>query len=203
MPARTPPQDAMPDLFGESASASVEVHRLFLALLPDAATAGRMAAAAEAWRDTGQAAQVRWVKPARYHATLHFLGDHPTLPNDLVDAVEHAAGTVRRAPFLWTLDRATAFHGRQPPCILGSVSVPAALQALWDAWALALAKAGLGRHLERRFTPHVTLGYSRSGMPAMPSIAPIDWRVDGVALVHSVVGQADYRVLARWPLRTA
>jgi 2'-5' RNA ligase len=87
--------------------------------------------------------------------------------------------------------------------VLGSVSVPAALQALWDAWALALAKVGLGRHLERRFTPHVTLGYSRSAMPAMPQIDPIDWRVDGVALVHSVVGQADYRVLARWPLRAA
>ena len=193
----------MSDLFGDSAATLTEVHRLFLALLPDAVTVGQIAAIAEAWRDTRRAAQVRWVRPARYHATLHFLGDHPVLRNDLVEAVGRAAGMVRCAPFVWTLDRATAFHGRQPPCILGSVSVPTALQALWDAWALALAKVGLGRHLERRFTPHVTLGYSRGGVPAMPSIVPIDWRVDGVALIHSVVGQADYRVLARWPLIVA
>jgi 2'-5' RNA ligase len=195
-----PSGPAQLDLVGGSDAQAAEVHRLFLALLPDAATRARLAQAAAALRSAQPGLRARWVNPTRYHATLHFLGDHASLRQDVVAAATAAAQALRTPAFEWVLDQAAGFRGRQPPCILHSASVPAPLQQLWQELRHALLLAGQGRHLEAGFTPHVTLAYSHGTVPGVTPIAPLVWPVDRVALLHGVVGQPDYQLLAQWPL---
>ncbi len=188
------------DLLGANAQEPAKVHRLFFALLPDAATREQLRQAAQAVQSSHPALRARWVDPARYHATVHFLGDHSALREDVAEAASHAAGKLRSLAFEWTLDRAASFHGRQPPCILRSAGVPAPLQQLWDELRHLLILLGQGRHIERSFSPHVTLAYSKGELLASESIVPVHWLVNELALVHRVVGQADHEVLARWSL---
>jgi RNA 2',3'-cyclic 3'-phosphodiesterase len=196
----TPPDQPQLDLLGTADARPAEVHRLFFALLPDAATRARLAQAAQALKASHPGLRARWVSSARYHATLHFLGDHALLRQDVVDAAMAAATELRMAPFEWVLHEAASFRGRQPPCILRSSSVPEPLQQLWRDLRRALVLAGQGRHLARSFTPHVTVAYSRAVLLDVTPIEPVAWLVERVALVHSVVGQQDYQVLAEWSL---
>ena len=64
------------DLLGGTVQEPAEVHRLFFALLPDAATRGQLRQAARPCSPViPGCARAGWT-PARYHATVHFLGDH-------------------------------------------------------------------------------------------------------------------------------
>lgn len=193
---RSAPTDNQPDLLGGS-DTPTEIHRLFFALLPDEATSRLVERAA----NTVVAAQhlrARLIRPSRYHATLHFLGDHPMLRQDVVQAATAAADKVRAAPFELVLDHAAGFHGREPPCVLRCSHVPSTLQTLWQDLHQSLILAGLRAHLSRNFTPHVTFAYSRGALPQAAPIEPITWRVDGFALLHSVVGGGEYRTLDAW-----
>ncbi len=189
------------DLLGDAHAGPVEVHRLFLALIPDESVRIRLAAVTDALKTRCPELRARWVNPARYHATLHFLGDHSMLRPDIVAATKAAAGSIRMAPFGWTLDHAAGFHGRQPPCVLRSSVIPEPLQQLWQDLRRGLLLAGLGGHLERTFTPHVTLAYSRGMLLQPTTIEPVTWQVDQLALVHSMTGRSNHEVLACWPLR--
>jgi 2'-5' RNA ligase len=197
----TPPDQPQLDLLGAAGARPAEVHRLFFALLPDAAARARLAQAAQALKASHPGLRARWVNPARYHATLHFLGDHALLRQDVVDAAVAAAGKLRMAPFEWVLHEAASYHGRQPPCILRSSSVPEPLQQLWLDLRHALVLAGQGRHVARNFTPHVTVAYSHAALLDVTPLEPVAWRVERVALIHSVVGEQDYQVLAEWSLQ--
>lgn len=190
------------DLLGGVAQQSAPVHRLFFALLPDASTRQQLQQAAQALRSDHAELRARWINPARYHATVHFLGDHAGLRQDVVDAASKAASKLRIPSFEWVLDSAVSFHGRQPPCVFRAAVVPAPLQRLWDELRHLLILLGQGRHIERSFSPHVTVAYSQGAMLEHSVIEPVPWRVDAIALVHSVVGQADYEILARWTLPT-
>ncbi|WP_430388895.1 2'-5' RNA ligase family protein [Dyella sp. 20L07] len=188
------------DLLG--GAESTQIHRLFFALLPGneearqiQAVAGDVAAA--------QHLRARMIRPSRYHVTLHFLGDHPVLREDIVHAALTAAGKVRCAPFQLVLDSASGFHGREPPCVLRCSEVPGALQSLWQGLRQELILGGLAAHLSRSFTPHVTFAYNRGAVPQPLSIEPITWAVDGFALLHSVVGGGEYEVLGTWRLLPA
>jgi RNA 2',3'-cyclic 3'-phosphodiesterase len=145
--------------------------------------------------------RARWINPARYHATLHFLGDHAMLRPDIVAAAKAAADSIRMAPFEWLLDHAAGFRGRQPPCVLRCSVVPESLQQLWQDLRRALLLAGQGRQLERAFTPHITLAYSRAMLLQPTAIEPVSWRVGDIALIHGVVGQPEQQVLGRWSLQ--
>jgi 2'-5' RNA ligase len=194
------PASPSADLFGPPPGPA-QIHRLFFALMPDEPTRTRLAQAAAALKATQASLRARWTEPARYHATMHFLGDHPLLREDIVQAAKAAADTVRAEPFVWELDLAASFRGREPPCVLRGSEVPAAMLQLWEALRTALIKAGQGGHLERRFTPHVTVAYSRGGMLAdTPVEPPVRWRIERLALVHNVVGKGDYRILGDWHL---
>ena len=120
------------------------------------------------------------------------------LRHDIIQAAIAAAGKVRSAPFELVLDHAAGFHGREPPCVLRCSQLPAGLQALWQELQQALILGGLGAHLTRNFTPHVTLAYSRGALPQTVPIEPIAWRVEGFALLHSVVGGGEYHALGSW-----
>ena len=188
------------DLLGGQAEPA-QTHRLFFALLPDEATRAAFARIAETLKASQPSLRARWVTPARYHATVHFLGDHPMLRGDIVQAAARAGDALQASAFDWTLDYVGGFHGREPPCVLRSTEMPAPLQQLWAQLREGLIRAGQGAHLSRSFTPHVTLGYSRGGLLAETPVQPLAWRVNQLALVHSVVGQGDYRLLHSWPLR--
>lgn len=82
----------------------VEVHRLFFALLPDAATRGQFVGVTAALKANHSSLRARWVKPTRYHATLYFLGDYPMLRPEIAAAAKDAADIVRGAPFAWMND---------------------------------------------------------------------------------------------------
>lgn len=194
-----PPDNPQLDLLGGAEVGPAAVHRLFFALLPDEVTRAQLAHTADGLRARHPAFRARWVDPARYHATLHFLGDHALLRQDMVEAAMVAASKLRMVPFEWSLRDATSFHGRQPPCVLLGSSVPEPLQQLWQGLRDALILAGQGRHIERSFTPHVTVAYSHAAPLVATSIDPVAWRVEQLALIHSVMGQPNYEVLARWP----
>jgi len=197
MNSRRPPSRVIqPDLLGGDPGAA-QVHRLFFALLPDEATRSRIEKAATD-AAAAQSLRVRMIRPARYHATLHFLGDHPSLREDIVSAAAAAADRVYAHPFELVLDGASGFHGREPPCVLRCTQTPPALQALWQDLRDALLRAGLGGHLSRSFTPHVTYAYSRGAVPQPVPLAPLHWRVEGFSLLHSVVGGGDYQTLKTW-----
>lgn len=198
---RTPPHAVQPDLLGGGAEPA-QIHRLFFALLPEERARTRIEAAA-AGVAASQHLKARMIRPARYHATLHFLGDHPMLREDIARAAIDAAGRVRAAPFDLVLDSASGFHGREPPCVLRCTQTPPALQALWQDLREALIRAGLGAHLSRSFTPHVTFAYSRGALPQSTPVEPITWRVEGFSLLHSVVGGGDYEILDAWRFQAA
>ncbi len=193
---RTPPHALQPDLLGGGAEPA-QIHRLFFALLPEAQVRTRIQATA-AGVAASQHLRARMIRPARYHATLHFLGDHPMWREDLASAAIGAAGKVRAEPFDLVLDSASGFHGREPPCVLRCTQTPPALEALWQDLRDALVRAGLAAHLSRNFTPHVTFAYSRGAPPQPAPVEPITWRVDGFTLLHSVVGGGDYETLGAW-----
>ncbi|HEX7815655.1 2'-5' RNA ligase family protein [Dyella sp.] len=186
------------DLLGGSGGEPAQIHRLFFALVPDDVLRQRFARAADVLRGD-QTIRARWVVPARYHATLHFLGDFPQWRQDVADAAKAAADKVGPRSFDWTLDYLAGFRGRQPPCVLRGTEVPVDLVRLWQDLREALIRAGAGSHIGGgNFTPHVTLGYSHGTVPDIAQIEPILWRVKGYALIHSIVGEHEYRVLGRW-----
>jgi 2'-5' RNA ligase len=190
---RSTPDAPQMDLLG---GAPAELHRLFFALLPADDVRERCRRAAvdvEAVR----AFRGRRNDPSRYHATLNFLGDHAGLRQGMVDGALAAAATVTSKPFVWTLDYVTGFQGGNPPCVVRGRETPRALDQLWRDLKDALARKGI-RTLGSPFTPHVTLGYDH-GMAREPSaVAPIPWHVDGFALVDSIVGRHEYRMLGHW-----
>jgi 2'-5' RNA ligase len=200
MPIRqTQPESRQLDLLG-GGIASTELHRLFFALMPDEATSSRLASTAEALRSNHPELRARWINPSRYHATLHFLGNHAALRPSLVDGAMAAADKIHTTPFTWTLDSVASFRGREPPCVLRTAEVPDQMQQLWHALRHTLTLAGQGGHLERSFTPHVTLAYSNGPMLEPTATEPVTWRAEDFVLVHNVVGQGGYQILGRWPM---
>src|SRR5947209_7386993 len=175
-------------------------HRLFFALQPPAVIADRIAHAAQS---AATRRVVRSTSPAKYHLTLHFLGNHAGAPLEIIDRAAAAAGSLASYRFELTLDRIDRFPGRaQSPWIARcSSDAEPCLLALRRSLGDSLARAGLGHLLEERFTPHVTIAY---GPPAdsMPiAIAPIVWPVSDFALMQSRPGQAQYDQLGHWRLR--
>jgi len=201
MPARIVQPKASPiEVFGQPPVLRAETHRLFFALMPDEATRHAIGRAAVMVQEQYPVLHARWVRPERYHATLNFLGDYPALPEEVIEKARTAAKQLCAVSFLWTLDYATSFHGREPPCVLRSTFVPNAMLVLWSDLNTVLAQAGLHRRNERPFTPHVTLGYGRRELQRATPIVPITWQIESVALIHNVVGKGDYQQLGRWPL---
>lgn len=189
------------DLFGASAGRPAVVHRLFFALLPDSVTRARLVQAVQPIRAAHPALRARWVAPQRYHATLHFLGEHPSLRQDVVAAAIAAADRLTAEPFDWVLNEAASFHASQPPWILRGTEFPESLRMLWQGLRGALILAGQGRHVERQLTPHVTIAYGDGHALAPLAIEPLAWRVERLALLDSVGSTPDYHTLAEWSLQ--
>lgn len=193
-------RNAQAGRFDSPAIGRAETHRLFFALMPDAAVRRQINGAAAAVQQQHPSLRARWVRPERFHATLNFLGDFPAVPDEVIEKAMAAAGGMHAAAFAWTLDYVASFRGREPPCVLRSSQAPEPLQALWRDMQAALAEAGLRLRDERQFTPHVTLAYARHELPQPVPVSPITWDVDRFVLIHNVVGKGNYQVLGCWKL---
>lgn len=163
--------------------------RLFVALWPDAATQGAIAAWQQKWSWPPGA---RLVGAERLHLTLHFLGDVPPhrLP-ELVSglslpfeptALEFGPGEI------WPMGIAVLPVARPPP-------------------ALAALHAGLGRALEalslpvdrRPLRPHVTLARRAKGAGIPGERTPLVWPAShGYVLARSLPGGGGYEIVRRF-----
>ena len=139
----------------------------------------------------------------RLHVTLHWLQDHRSLPQELLDRAMAAGGGLHMAPFGVVFDHIKSLgdvsHGG--PLVLAGAAGLASLRKLQRALASEMADAGIGSYVRSNFKPHVTLMYDDKYVAPHP-IAPIGWIVDELVLVHSLMGRSRHVVLGRWPLQS-
>jgi len=174
--------------------------RLFFAIFPDPATASGIARQADALRAAHQLSG-RPLAPERFHVTLHHLGDHAGVRRDIVAMAGEAAEAMKAAPFEVAFDRAASFNnGGNNPYVLQGGEGLKALKGFQRDLGAAMARAGLGKLMDRNFTPHVTMLYDRR-LVAEQALPPIRWTVGGFTLVHSLLGRTEHIPLARWALR--
>lgn len=187
--------------FGDFGS-SQPTDRLFFALFPDDAAAARIADIAQSLRSQ-HGLRGKPLRTDRLHVTLHHLGDYAGVPDDLVAKAGEAAARVDMPAFEAVFDSASSFS-RQPrnrPFVLRGEAGVAALLDLQSALGRSMAACGIGRLVEYKFTPHVTLLYDDRSVAAEP-IEPVAWTVREFVLVRSLLGKTEHRILGRWPLRT-
>lgn len=182
-------------------AAPVPTDRLFLGIFPEAALAPRFTRTAEGLRSR-HALRGSPLQPDRFHVTLFHLGDYVGLPEATVRAAAEAAGTVTARPFEAVFDRVGSFTGKpgKLPLVLRGGAGVEALMEFQQNLGTALKRAGLGRHVDARFVPHVTLLYDAKVVAEEP-VEPIGWTVNEFVLIHSLLGQTRHLPLARWPLR--
>jgi len=166
-------------------------HRLFFALWPDDAAAGKLEALAAEVADRYRG---RAVPRARIHLTLVFLGDAS------IEGAEAAidAGDWRTEPFALALDRTGSF-ARSRVAWAGCREVPGPLMALQDRLSQELRRRGFPIEA-RAFVPHITLARHIGRVGRARSIEPIVWRVAEFTLVRSDPGAGRYSILRRWGL---
>lgn len=174
--------------------------RLFFAIFPSASAAERIASLARRLRSE-QGLKGRPLATDRFHVTLHHLGDHAGLPQDIVARAQTAAAAVVAAPFEVAFDRAASFRRpRNCPFVLRGAEGVVALTVFQQALGSKLKEAGLARWAEAGFTPHLTLLYDDRCVDEQ-AIETIAWTAQEFVLVHSLIGQTRHVPLARWPLR--
>jgi 2'-5' RNA ligase len=179
---------------------AVATDRLFLATFPDRDTADRLAAFAAA-QCARHGLRGKPLATDRFHVTLFHLGDSAGLRPEIVEAASAAAERVTAAPFDVVFDQVTSFEARREtsPFVLTAEQGNASLHAFQAELGARLREAGLGRWVSSGFRPHVTLACDRL-VTAPEKVAPMAWRVEEFALVHSLLGRTRHIPLARWPL---
>jgi len=174
--------------------------RLFLGLFPDPVVLPRIQRVIhDLPREVGGSrAQPR---TDRFHVTVHHLGDHEGLEPARVDAAMEVLGEVRAPAFEIALDEVSSFRGgrKHPIVLVGRDGSPGA-HALWKASRDVLVRTPFARSLQRTYTPHLTLLYGDRMLASPVVIEAVGWRVDRMALVHSLPGRSEYRILGSWPL---
>jgi len=86
------------------------------------------------------------------------------------------------------------------PFVLCASDGMMALARLHECLGQALWRVGLGKHVSRRFTPHITLLYDERCAPER-AIPPLTFHFDSFVLIHSLVNPRRHVHVARWPLR--
>jgi 2'-5' RNA ligase len=152
--------------------------RLFFALWPDEGVRAQLAH----WsRELHALCGGRPTRPESLHVTLAFLG---SVEEARVAEVERAAGEVAPRVVSLVLDQ-PGYWKHNRIAWAGASVVPPALEALVSELRGALAKSQI-RFDAKSFVSHVTLLRDAREPAAMPALVPIEWRLDGFALVQSV-----------------
>ena len=167
--------------------------RLFLAALPDAATAARIVDLAGRLK-IGHGLKGRVLRPEHLHVMLFQVRDGAGLGTDLAEAARQRAASVVMPSFKVAFDRVGSF--RNGAFVLRGNDDMIGLEVLHQR----LSDAFDGRPASARpFTPHVTLLRDRERIEEH-SIEPIEWTVRDVVLVRSRLGRAEHHHVARLPL---
>jgi len=152
--------------------------RLFFALWPDDEVRARL----ERWsRELHALCGGRTTRPENLHVTLAFLG---SVEETQVAEVERAAGEVAPKAVSLVLDQ-PGYWKHNRIAWAGASVVPPELAALVSDLRGALAKSRIGFDA-KPFVSHVTLLRDAREPRAIPELAPIEWRLEGFALVQSV-----------------
>ena len=188
MPPRAPRRK-----FGPS-----QKERIFLAVLPDAGAAVRIAVLAEELK-AKHGLTANLILPEHLHVTLFHLGDWVAFPDEVVRLAKEAASQVAVPPFDVAFARAESFRNRTGiyPFVLTSDLAP--WRALHTALAASLKRAGLAAATQGDFQPHVTLSYDKTRVKPH-AIAPVAWTVRDFVLIHSRLGKTEHIHLDRWAL---
>jgi 2'-5' RNA ligase len=169
--------------------------RLFLAALPDAATARRIFKLANVLK-CAHGFSGKLIAPERLHVSLFFLGGSP----DLECAAREVAGEVRMSPFEVSFDRTASFRGRpgNRPFVLFGDDGLGQLKSFRQGLGAELARQGMRRLARSNFEPHVTLLYDALCVEEYPLAEPVSWTINEIVLIRSKSGHAH---LAKWRLR--
>ena len=182
------------------------IDRLFFAIRPDAPTAQRIEALAQALRQA-HGLHGKSLGPERFHVTLHLIGDFAGgVPPRVVDAALDAARPVAKqaAPFVIGFDQIASFtrKRRNMPLVLLGFDGVQGVARLQEALLAALTEAGLAAKdaaLPASFTPHLTLLYDDIALLPRP-IDALMWPVHELLLVRSLLGRSRHEVLAKLKL---
>lgn len=173
---------------------------VFLGWMPDAAPQAALAdlrTRVEAALPAGSPPH-DWRKPAQWHMTLRYLGDHPD-PTGIA-RIESAMAAFAAATPATEAAITGAQYWPHARVLVAKVDAPPALKALLKALEAEARASGFAN--ERPQTAHVTLAYLPRGAtpPALPAPihAAIPLQVDRIALLRTVPGS--YDTLAAWPL---
>jgi 2'-5' RNA ligase len=153
--------------------------RLFFALWPDEAVREQLVL----WsRELRAVCGGRPTRAENLHVTLAFLGN---VDDARVAEVERAAGEVRPCGVSLVLDQ-PGYWKHNRIAWAGASAVPAELDAMVVDLRSALSRSNIGFDGKKGFVSHVTLLRDAREPRAMPALEPIEWRLDGFALVQSV-----------------
>lgn len=192
----------------------METLRLFIAIPLPEMLLRQLAQVQRTLEKQMPAGVVRWVKPEGIHLTLKFLGD---TPEGEVPAIREALTAVARRAVSCTFavgDLGCFPNLRRPRVIWVGVQEPGGqLRALQEAVERAMVPLGYPPE-GRPFSPHLTLGRVRDGIPsrdvtrigevvvatALGTLGEV--RVDLFALIRSVLKPtgAEYTPLAEFRL---
>jgi 2'-5' RNA ligase len=174
---------------------------LFLAAFPPPSVTDTVARLAQQLR-VRHGLQGRPLATDRFHVTLHHFGNYHGLRRDFVEMAVEAAAKITAPPFEVTFDRVMSFRRNlfDQPVVLRGDSSLITLKKFQQDLGSALTKAGLGRKITKRFTPHVTLLYDQQVIAEQVAV-PITWTVNEFVHVHSLLGRTQHISLGRWPLR--
>lgn len=169
--------------------------RVFFALWPDPAVAGKLFAAAErAHRRCGG----RCTRRETLHLTLAFIG--PVDPPSL-DRLMKIGGSLAGWPVdALRLDR-LGYWKHNRIVWAGAERAPEALAIL--VRELGAALGGAGFEIDRRpFVPHVTLIRKAACRQALPALEAIEWQPVSLVLTESLLDRegARYQTVAQWAL---
>lgn len=169
--------------------------RLFLAIVPDPATADRIFRMATVLKGAYDFSG-KLTEPDRLHVSLFFLGG---LPDKMVRAACAALADIRVPPFDVVFDRSVSFRSRagNRPFVLMGRDGPSQLKSFRQMLGAALTRNGLRRRANTNFTPHITLLYDARDVEEHP-VDPVAWTVNEFVLIRSERG---HEHLMRWPLR--
>lgn len=167
--------------------------RLFLAVVPPADVAARIADLARRLK-VGHELNGKPLETEHFHVTLCPIVQGVGLPSGLVSQVTECAAAVPMPAFKVAFDRVMSFrNGAFVLCGDESViGLEVLQQRLSDALDFRPDRA-------RHYKPHVTLLRDSHIVPEH-DIEPIEWTVNEITLVHSLLGKTTHRHLARLPL---
>lgn len=170
--------------------------RLFFALWPNEGVRVRLAR----WsRELHAVCGGRPTRPENLHVTLAFLGG---VEDAHVAAVERAADEVGPRVASLVLDT-PGYWKHNRIAWAGASVVPPELEALVAELRSALIRSRV-EFDAKTFVSHVTLLRDARAPETMPSLSPIEWKLDGFALVQSVtlpsslVGGSRYEIRKIW-----